>query len=144
MKRNNAWKIRCSVDESFVPLTQRASLLYWRLSDLQSKTLQRPMFCFNLGLTWGPLTPQFRRPCDGVIWRSYAMRQHDMTLFLRLCRPYLVCTCCRVGGQPSVKWYGFSYLQSDRNSFGSINCWIQNHLIWVVSLWRLSFQLRSM
>ena len=33
MKNNNAWNIRHLVDESFVPLTQRSSILYWRLSD---------------------------------------------------------------------------------------------------------------
>ena len=33
-KKNNAWNIRCLVDESFVPSTQRASVLYWRLLDL--------------------------------------------------------------------------------------------------------------
>ena len=27
------WNIRCFVDESFVPATQRPSILYWRLSD---------------------------------------------------------------------------------------------------------------
>ena len=35
-KKNNAWKIRHLVDESFVPVTQRASVLYWRLSDFWS------------------------------------------------------------------------------------------------------------
>ena len=33
MKKNNAWNIRRFVDESFVPSTQRASVLYWRLTD---------------------------------------------------------------------------------------------------------------
>ena len=33
MKRNNAWNISCLVVESFVPSTQRASILYWILSD---------------------------------------------------------------------------------------------------------------
>ena len=31
--KNNAWLIRCLVDESFVPLTQRARVLHRRLSD---------------------------------------------------------------------------------------------------------------
>ena len=31
-EKNNAWNIRPLVDESFVPLTKRPSLLYWRLS----------------------------------------------------------------------------------------------------------------
>ena len=35
MKKNNAWNIRRLVDESFVPLTQRPSILYWRLSDFR-------------------------------------------------------------------------------------------------------------
>ena len=29
----NTWNVRCLVDESFVPSAQRASVLYWRLSD---------------------------------------------------------------------------------------------------------------
>ena len=31
MKKNNAWNIRCLVDESFVPATQQTSVLYCRL-----------------------------------------------------------------------------------------------------------------
>ena len=33
MKKNSAWNIRLLVDESFVPSTQRPSVLYWRLLD---------------------------------------------------------------------------------------------------------------
>ena len=33
MKKNNAWNIRCLVNESFVPASHRASVLYCRLSD---------------------------------------------------------------------------------------------------------------
>ena len=33
-KKNNAWDIRCLVDESFVPANQRTSVLCCRLSDL--------------------------------------------------------------------------------------------------------------
>ena len=33
MKKNNAWNIRCLVDESFIPSPQHPSILYWRLSD---------------------------------------------------------------------------------------------------------------
>ena len=32
-EKKNAWNIRCLVDEAFVPETQRASVLYWRLLD---------------------------------------------------------------------------------------------------------------
>ena len=31
----NAWNIRRLIDESFVPSTQRASVLYYRLSDFR-------------------------------------------------------------------------------------------------------------
>ena len=36
MKKDNARNIRCLVKELFVPSTRRASILYWRLSDLIS------------------------------------------------------------------------------------------------------------
>ena len=36
MKKNNAWNIRRLVHESFVPVTQWPSVLYWRLSDLKT------------------------------------------------------------------------------------------------------------
>ena len=36
MKKDNARNIRCLAKELFVPSTQRASILYWRLSDLIS------------------------------------------------------------------------------------------------------------
>ena len=36
MKKNNTWNIRRLVDESFVPATQRPSVLHWRLSDFLS------------------------------------------------------------------------------------------------------------
>ena len=32
-EKNNAWNIRCLVDELFIPSTQRAWVKYWRLSD---------------------------------------------------------------------------------------------------------------
>ena len=44
-KKNNTWNIRCLVNESFVPATQQASILYWRLTDLQkmpSASLLKP------------------------------------------------------------------------------------------------------
>ena len=34
-KKNNAWNIRCLVDESFVPVNQQTCVLYCRLSDLK-------------------------------------------------------------------------------------------------------------
>ena len=34
-KRNNAWNIRCLVDESTVPSAQRTSVLYCRLLDFK-------------------------------------------------------------------------------------------------------------
>ena len=36
MKKNNAWNIRRLVDESFVPASQRTSVLYCRLTDFKS------------------------------------------------------------------------------------------------------------
>ena len=38
-KKNNAWNIRCLVDESFVTANQQTSVLYCRLSDF--RTLSR-------------------------------------------------------------------------------------------------------
>ena len=32
-KKNNTWNIRCMIDETIVPSTQRPSVSYWRLSD---------------------------------------------------------------------------------------------------------------
>ena len=34
-KKNNTWNIRCLVDESFVPASQKTSLSYWRLTDFK-------------------------------------------------------------------------------------------------------------
>ena len=31
----NDWNIRCLIDESFIPSTQRANVLYYRLSDFR-------------------------------------------------------------------------------------------------------------
>ena len=36
-KKNNTRNIRCLVDESFVPATQRPRVSYWRLSDFMSQ-----------------------------------------------------------------------------------------------------------
>ena len=41
MKKNNAWNIRRLVDEAFVPSTQRASILYWRLLDFSTIRILR-------------------------------------------------------------------------------------------------------
>ena len=38
-KKNNTWNIKCLVDESFVPATQRSSILYSRLSDFRFQSL---------------------------------------------------------------------------------------------------------
>ena len=35
LKKKNGWNIRCLVDEPFVPSTQWASVLYWRLWDFK-------------------------------------------------------------------------------------------------------------
>ena len=35
-EKNNTWNIRRLVDESFVPVTQRPSELYWRFSDFKT------------------------------------------------------------------------------------------------------------
>ena len=39
MKKNNAWNIRHLVNESFVPSVQWASVLYWRLSDFRTNSV---------------------------------------------------------------------------------------------------------
>ena len=36
-EKKNTWKVRCLVDESFVPSAQRASVLYCRLSDFKNR-----------------------------------------------------------------------------------------------------------
>ena len=38
-EKNNAWNIRCLVDELFVPSIQRPSVLYWRLSDFKCREI---------------------------------------------------------------------------------------------------------
>ena len=47
-EKKNAWNIRRLVDESFVPSTQRASVLYWRLSILVFLLVNFSIvLCFN-------------------------------------------------------------------------------------------------
>ena len=41
MEKNNTWNTRPLVDESFVPLTQWPTVLYWRLSDFITYTHRR-------------------------------------------------------------------------------------------------------
>ena len=36
MKKNNAWNIRCLVDEYFVPASQQTSISYWEMTDFRS------------------------------------------------------------------------------------------------------------
>ena len=39
-EKNKSWNIRCLFDESFVPVTQRTSVLYFRLSDFRSSCIR--------------------------------------------------------------------------------------------------------
>ena len=47
-EKNNTWNIRRLVDELFVPSTQPASVLYWRLSDFKiNKWINQSMQSYN-------------------------------------------------------------------------------------------------
>ena len=45
-KKDNAWNIRCMVNESIVPANQRTDVLYCRLWDLTTTTTAYPLFSF--------------------------------------------------------------------------------------------------
>ena len=47
MKKNNAWNIRRLLNKSFVPVTQRTSVLYFRLSDFKSSIFVLQIICHN-------------------------------------------------------------------------------------------------
>ena len=52
MKKNNTWNIRHLVNETIVPLTQRPSVLYWRLSDFRCILGQISQMGFRLYAFW--------------------------------------------------------------------------------------------
>ena len=101
MKKNNAWNIRRMVNVSFIPATQWASVLYWRLSDFKSLYISLdkwPLICRSAG------NPHSIRREWNYALKNGKFHKAPWIYLGRICKLYshgspICCSCYLTNGQ---------------------------------------------